>query len=90
MGEFEANRFSPRSRAEQDSDPTTPPSPLINLFRRMREFQERCATELNNRRRVRKKTPEEHTVASLLQEEKRRKIFKPAAQERADARDLGN
>ena len=54
-------------------------SPLLDLFRRMQELQLRFATELNNRRHVYRKTPEERAAAALLQGERRRKIFKPAA-----------
>ena len=60
-------------------------SPLLDLFRRMQEFQLRCKTELNNRRHVYRKTPEERAAAAALQGEKRKKIFKPSVIERSDA-----
>lgn len=60
-------------------------SPLLDLFRRMQEFQLRCATEQRNPRHVYKKTPEERAAAALLQGEKRRKIFKTAVPERPDS-----
>ena len=39
MGGFEANRFSPRARAEQDSAPPPSPSPWRDLFRLRQEFR---------------------------------------------------
>ncbi len=63
---------------------TTEASPLLDLFRRMQEFQIRCATESPNPRHVYKKTPEERAAAALIQGEKRRKIFAPPDRPDAD------
>ncbi len=65
-------------------------SPLLDLFRRMQEFQVRCATELNNRRHVYKKTPEERAAAALLQGEKRRKVFTPSVLKQPEGGTSGN
>lgn len=60
-------------------------SPLLDLFRRMQEFQLRCATEQRNPRHVYKKTPEERAAAARLQGEKRRRIFTPTVPDRHDS-----
>jgi DTW domain-containing protein YfiP len=61
-------------------------SPLLDLFRRMQEFQIRFATEQRNPRHVYKKTPEQRAAAAALQGERRRKIFKPTVPDGADSR----
>lgn len=60
-------------------------SPLLDLFRRMQEFQLRCATEQHNPRHVYKKRPPESAETVRGPTQNRRRIFAPAAPAPGDA-----
>lgn len=60
-------------------------SPLLDLFRRMQEFQLRCATEQHNPRHVYKKPAAERAETVRGPTANRRRIFTPAAPTSPDA-----